>query len=318
MPKGRGESRKETLLSAIRIDSLCRKFGDNIVVSDLTFDVKELEIFTLLGANGAGKTTTIKMLTTLLRPTSGTATILGRDIVRETDEVRKLVSLMPQGNALDPFLTAHDNVVFFAKLMRLETGVWKKRAKEILAELDIVRCNNQPVLSLSGGQFRRLQIARTLLTNRPVVFLDEPTLGIDIGGKMKVWELIKRYRCQNGWTVVLSTNDMAEAEYLSDRIAFLHCGTIRRIGTPAEVKGLLDGQCIYIKYASCPTNVPSSIVGCSVEQTDDSTIVVHLTGIVSDIRPILQAAGDLGDISQLVTERPSLTDVFRQVQEEAT
>jgi ABC-2 type transport system ATP-binding protein len=317
VPEGRGDARKETLLSAIRIDSLCRKFGDNIVVSDLTFDVKEFETFTLLGANGAGKTTTMKMLTTLLRPTSGTASILGRDILRETDEVRKLVSLMPQGNALDPFLTANDNIVFFAKLMRLDTGVWKERAEEILAELDIAQCSNQPVLSLSGGQFRRLQLARTLLTNHVVVFLDEPTLGIDIEGKIKVWELIKKYRRENGWTVVLSTNDMAEAEYLSDRIAFLHRGTIGRVGTPAEVKGLLDKQCIYIKYTSCPTNVPTSFVGCSVEQTDDSTIVVHLTGIVSDIRPILQAAGDLGEISQLVTDQPSLTDVFRQVQEEA-
>jgi ABC-2 type transport system ATP-binding protein len=287
-----------------------------MAVSGLTIDIEEGEVFTLLGPNGAGKTTTINMLTTLLKPTSGTASIFGHDVLLNIEAVRRLVSLMPQGSALDPLLSVYNNFRFYAKLEQLDRQTWTAQTEEILRELDLFDKKDNLITSLSGGQFRRTQIGRMLLSHKPLVFLDEPTLGIDIEGKLKVWDLIKKNRRQKGWTIILSTNDMAEAEYLSDRITFLHQGAVRRIGTPEDLKDQISRRAVRIRFRQPLLKTPKSLNGYPVETTRNNTIVVIMSGGNSDVRPVLNAAGHLGEITEVGVDRPSLTDVFRHLQEE--
>jgi ABC-2 type transport system ATP-binding protein len=307
----------EVVLKAVEIRSLCKKFGELTAVNDLSLSVEKGETFTLLGANGAGKTTTINLLTTLIKPTSGTGTIYGHDIITHPREIKALVALLPQGSAIDPFLSVYDNLAFYSMLCGLNKTQWSPKADEILDILDLSSKKRSNPFSLSGGQLRRVQIARILLSNASLVFLDEPTLGVDIEGKFKIWEIIKKWQRESGRTVILSTNDMEEAEYLSDRIGFLRQGSIVRFGTSNELKEKASFQIVRIKYQS-PVAPVAELNGCKARAVSNDTLLFRLDKRHADIAPLLTAAGKLGAILDIAIEKPSLSEAFLQIQGETS
>jgi ABC-2 type transport system ATP-binding protein len=302
-------------VKAVQTKALCKRYGSIDAVVNLDIEIEEGEIFTLLGPNGAGKSTTVKMLTTLLKPTSGEAQICGKDVVSGAKAVRRLVSLLPQGVALDPFLSVYDNFRFYSKIEKLDRRECSDAIEELITVLDLTSKRNSSVMALSGGQFRRVQVALTLLTNKPVIFLDEPTLGIDVDGKFKVWDLIRDYAQRKGWTVVLSTNDISEAEQLSTRIAFLRAGSIIKVGTQDEFRHAVPGRRIRIAYSgTIPTLLPA-LGGFAVERSGETALSVFVDGTGECINRVLQEAAEIGKIVEVETSQPTLMEAFRHMHE---
>lgn len=208
---------------AVEARRLTKRYGRLVAVDDLSFGVREGEIFGLLGPNGAGKTTTVWMLTGLLIPDSGGATVLGHSVPEEREALGKQIGIMTQEHAVDVLLTVYDNLYFYAWLKDLPREVRREEVESKLKEFGLWERRKSKPYELSGGQMRRLQIARAMLGDPKIIFLDEPTLGLDPTGKKVAWDLI-REKLEGGVTFVLSTNEMAEVEALCERILFLNSG----------------------------------------------------------------------------------------------
>jgi ABC-2 type transport system ATP-binding protein len=222
--------------SIISVNSLVKKFKDFRAVDDITFDVKEGEIFAFLGPNGAGKSTTIKMLTTLLKPTSGSIILNGNDPVANRDEARKSFGIVFQDASIDDNLTCYENMYFHAVLFKVPSDTRKNIIMELLKFVELDGRRKDLVKTFSGGMKRRLEIARGLLHNPKILFLDEPTLGLDPQTRNHIWNYIKLINKNDGMTVFFTTHYMDEAEKTADRIAIIDRGKIITIGTPAELK----------------------------------------------------------------------------------
>jgi ABC-2 type transport system ATP-binding protein len=222
--------------------SLTRRFGEHTAVDSLTVSVKRGEVFGLLGPNGAGKTTTLKMLTTLLPPTSGNARLAGFDIVRQSADVRRVIGYVPQLLSADGALTGYENLLIFAKLYDIPRGDREARIRSALAFMGLVDAAQQVVRTYSGGMIRRLEIAEAMLHRPRVLFLDEPTVGLDPLARSAVWQHIEQLRADYGTTIVLTTHLMDEADSLCNRLAIMHLGKVAAIGTPAELKASLNGN----------------------------------------------------------------------------
>jgi ABC-2 type transport system ATP-binding protein len=222
--------------------SLTRRFGEHTAVDSLTVSLKRSEVFGLLGPNGAGKTTTLKMLTTLLPPTSGTARIAGFDIVRQSADVRRVIGYVPQLLSADGALTGYENLLIFAKLYDIPRAEREARIRSALAFMGLVDAGQQVVRTYSGGMIRRLEIAEAMLHRPRVLFLDEPTVGLDPLARTTVWQHIEQLRANYGTTIVLTTHLMDEADSLCNRVAIMHLGKVAAIGTPAELKASLNGN----------------------------------------------------------------------------
>jgi ABC-2 type transport system ATP-binding protein len=220
---------------AIEVDNLSHRFGAVQALRGVTFTVHDGEIFGLLGPNGAGKTTTIRVLLTLLRPSSGQARVAGLDVAAEPDAVRRSVGWVPQERAVDPLLTARENLRFIAGLHHLPPGLARARADELLALVRLDADADRLVRSFSGGMRRRLELAMGLIHRPAVLFLDEPTLGLDIVARQAVWEQIQQVRGA-GTTILLTTHYLDEADSLCDRVAIIDNGRINASGTPVALK----------------------------------------------------------------------------------
>jgi ABC-2 type transport system ATP-binding protein len=221
---------------AIRVRGIQKSFKDLHVLRGVDFDVSAGSIFALLGSNGAGKTTLVRILSTLLKADAGTATVHGFDVAAKSSDVRESISLTGQFAAVDEVLTGRENLMLVAKLRHLaDRGAI---ADELLARFSLTEAGNRKASTYSGGMRRRLDIAMSLIGNPPIIFLDEPTTGLDPQSRMEVWQTIKRL-ADSGTTVLLTTQYLDEAEQLADRIAILHKGTIIQNGTLAELKKLL-------------------------------------------------------------------------------
>ena len=253
-------------MNAIEVRDIVKKFGDFTAVKGITFDVKAGEIFGLLGPNGAGKSTLIRMMVTLLPPTSGTATINGFDVVKKADDVRRSIGVIPQAMTSDLELTAYENLLIFAKLY----GVPRDRRTRLIAELleavELTQWADKPVKNLSGGMRRRVEIARGLVHEPRVFFLDEPTTGLDPVSRTAVWGMLQRIKSQRDLTVLVTTHYMDEADKLCDRIAIVDHGTLVALDSPQALK------------ASIPGRAPETVT------LDD--VFVHYTG--HDLRDALQ------------------------------
>ncbi len=223
-------------LDIIETYSLTKKFGDLTAVNNISFSVKKGEIFGFLGPNGAGKTTTIKMLTTLLNPTSGTATIAGYDIIKQRDEVRKNIGVVFQEPALDIELTGEENLEYHARMYGLARSKRKTRINEVLKLVNLEDKKEVFVKNYSGGMKRRLEIARGLMHYPTVLFLDEPTLGLDAQTRRAIWMYIKKMNKEEGTTIFLTTHYMDEADYLCDRIGIIDHGKILVMDTTKNLK----------------------------------------------------------------------------------
>ncbi len=226
----------------LETENLTRRFGELTAVDALTISVEPGEVFGLLGPNGAGKTTTIKMLTTLLPPSAGRACVDGFDTVRQSSQVRRLIGYVPQMVSADGTLTGYENLLIFAKLYDLPRGGRESRVREALAFMGLSDAANKLVRDYSGGMIRRLEIAQSMLHEPRVLFLDEPTVGLDPVARKAVWERIEQLRCEFGTTILLTTHYMEEADGLCNRVAIMHLGKVAALGTPAELKLSIGGN----------------------------------------------------------------------------
>ena len=217
---------------AIEIKKLVKEYKDITAVNEIDLSINENELFSLLGVNGAGKSTTIKMLSTLVNPTKGEAFILGKSIVKNKNEVRKLINISPQETAVAKNLSVYENLELIAEIYGMDKI--NKRVEDILKKFNLFDVKNKKAGKLSGGMQRRLSIACALITEPKVLFLDEPTLGLDVLARRELWHVIESLKSK--MTIILTTHYMEEAESLSDRIAIISHGKIKKIGTVSELK----------------------------------------------------------------------------------
>jgi len=232
-------SQKSIILST---DNLTRCFGTLTAVDSLTLSVATGEVFGLVGPNGAGKTTVIKMLTTLLKPTSGTARVGGFDIARQAAIVRRIIGYVPQALSVDGSLTGYENLLIFAKLYDIPRREREVRLREALAFMGLSDAADKLVREYSGGMIRRLEIAQSTLHRPRVLFLDEPTIGLDPVARKAVWDHVKELRDRYGTTIILTTHYMEEADDLCSRVAIMHAGKVVASGTPVELKAAVGGS----------------------------------------------------------------------------
>jgi len=241
-------------MAILSTDHLTRRFGSLTAVDNLTLSVDTGEVFGLLGPNGAGKTTVIKMLTTLLPPTAGNAEIAGYDILRHAGAVRRIIGYVPQMLSADGALTGYENLLIFAKLYDIPRTERERRVRDALAFMGLDDAANKLVRDYSGGMIRRLEIAQSMLHHPPVLFLDEPTIGLDPIARQAVWEHIEQLRTNYGTTIFLTTHLMEEADSLCTRVAIMHLGKVTALGTPADLKASLGGtgttlDDVFVHYA---------------------------------------------------------------------
>ncbi|HEU5347903.1 MAG TPA: ATP-binding cassette domain-containing protein [Ktedonobacterales bacterium] len=220
----------------IATSDLTRIFGDLTAVAQLHLEIAPGEVFGLLGPNGAGKSTSIKMLTTLLPPSSGTATIAGYDIVRQQAQVRRVIGYVPQALSADGTLTGYENLLIFAKLYDVPRATRRERIAHALEVMELTEAANKLVRTYSGGMIRRLEVAQALLHGPLVLFLDEPTVGLDPVARKAVWGSLTALREYTGMTIFLTTHYMEEADSLCQRVAIMHHGKVATIGTPEALK----------------------------------------------------------------------------------
>ena len=242
------------MTSILETHSLCQRFGEVTAVRDLSISVDAGEAFGLLGPNGAGKSTAIKMLTTLLPPTAGTASIGGYDVQRNANDVRRIIGYVPQMLSADGNLTGYENLLLFSKLYGLRKDIRERRIADALEIMDLTGAANRLVNTYSGGMLRRVEIAQAMIHRPRVLFLDEPTVGLDPIARESVWQQVDRLRLDYGMTVIMTTHYMEEADQLCDRIAIMHRGSVVAVGTSDELKtstGIVDANLddVFVHYA---------------------------------------------------------------------
>jgi ABC-2 type transport system ATP-binding protein len=228
-------------MNSIEVDHLTKKFGDLVAVNDVSFNVAQQEIFGLLGPNGAGKTTLIRMMTTLTPPTSGTARIAGHDIREDANGVRFAMGVIPQALTSDPELTAVENMEVHAKLYGVPRQQRGKIIHDLLESVDLLKFKDALVRTFSGGMRRRLEIARGLIHSPKILFLDEPTTGLDPVSRTNVWQMIRKLRENSELTILITTHYMDEADKLCDRIAIVDHGKLAALDTPTRLKDSIAG-----------------------------------------------------------------------------
>jgi len=226
---------------AIAVEHIWKRYGDFEAVKDVSFNVTEGEIFGLLGPNGAGKSTLIRMMTTLMPVTAGRAVVAGYDVSFDPDNVRRRIGVIPQALTSDQDLTLEENLSIYAKLYGVPREQRRKNIEEVLEAVDLVKWRDAQTKTLSGGMRRRLEIARGLVHNPRIFFLDEPTTGLDPVSRIAVWEMLNKLKATRNLTMLLTTHYMDEADKLCDRIAIVDHGTLVAMGTPAELKNSVAG-----------------------------------------------------------------------------
>jgi ABC-2 type transport system ATP-binding protein len=227
---------------AIQVKNIVKKYGDFEAVKGVNFEVAEGEIFGLLGPNGAGKSTLIRMMTTLIPVTSGKALVGGYDVAREPNAVRRMIGVIPQALTSDQDLTVEENLIIYAKLYSVPRGQREKNIAEVLEAVDLTKWRGAQTKTLSGGMRRRLEIARGLVHNPRIFFLDEPTTGLDPVSRIAVWEMLNNLKKTRNLTMLLTTHYMEEADRLCDRIAIVDHGKLVALGTPVELKQSVPGS----------------------------------------------------------------------------
>lgn len=233
-------------MAAISTEGLTKEFNGLVAVDNISLEIEEGELFGLLGPNGAGKTTLISMLYTMQRPTTGKASVCGHDVVANAGEVRKCIGVVFQDPSLDQYLTGWENLDFHGRLYGMEAGERRKRTRAVLELVELEERADQLVKTYSGGMKRRLELARGLMHSPEVLFLDEPTLGLDPQTRRHIWDYVERLNREEGITIILTTHYMDEADLLCKRIAIIDKGRIIVSGTPRELKGILEGDIVYV------------------------------------------------------------------------
>jgi len=298
---------------AIQVENLTKRFNGSIAVDNISLSINSGEVFGLLGPNGAGKTTTISMLSTMLKPTSGSASVNNFDILNNEDDVRKSIGIVFQDQSLDEELTAYENMDFHGRLYRVPKKVREKKIIELLKLVELENKKNNLVKTFSGGMRRRLEIARGLLQEPKVLFLDEPTLGLDPQTRNSLWEYIKKLNTEKGITIILTTHYMEEADRLCDRVAIIDKGKIIALDASEKLKEGMGGDVITIK-SSERDRLYAKINELSwvkrAEPHDDS-VTISLQNAEKHVVDIVNLASSNGiAIDSISIHKPTLEDVF--------
>jgi ABC-2 type transport system ATP-binding protein len=239
----------------VEVQNLTKRFGDFVAVDGLNFSVGHGEIFGLLGPNGAGKSTLIRMLTTLVPPSSGTARVNNFDIVRQANDVRQSIGVIPQAMTSDLELSAVENLTIFSKLYGIPREQRKKNIPQLLKDVDLTQWADKPIKMFSGGMRRRLEIARGLVHQPRIFFLDEPTTGLDPVSRVAVWEMLARLKRERDLTIIVTTHYMDEADKLCDRIAIIDHGKLAALDSPLKLKASIPGKNILdVSFSNAPKN----------------------------------------------------------------
>ena len=252
-------SEMNSIVNMVEVRNLSKTFGKLKAVDNVSFEVKKGEIFGFLGPNGAGKSTTINVLTTLLKPSSGSARVCGYDVCKNANEVRRNVGVVPQEYTADEDMTGRDNIILCADLYGLPRNISLPHAEELLELVELTDAANRKVSTYSGGMRRRLELASGLINYPKLLFLDEPTLGLDVQTRTAVWNYIRMLKQQYHMTLFLTTHYLEEADALCDRIAIIDHGRIVRIGTPAELKASIGGDVIVIGVVEKAPDISSAV-----------------------------------------------------------
>jgi ABC-2 type transport system ATP-binding protein len=293
---------------AIEVEALAKTYGEIEAVRGVSFSVGAGEVFGFLGPNGAGKSTTINMLCTLARPTSGTARVSGFDVVARRDDVRRHIGLVFQDPTLDGQLTATQNLRLHAELYDIDRGAISTRIDQMLEMVDLVDRRDQPVLTFSGGMKRRLEIARGLLHSPQVLFLDEPTIGLDPQTRSAVWRYIRALQESEGTTIFMTTHYMDEAEHC-DRIAIMDRGEIVVLDTPEALKAGVGADRVVLGTADDAAAIVALHDRFAIEATTTEGAVTFHVASGEAFVPRLFA--ELGvEITSVTVARPTLDDVF--------
>ena len=301
---------------AIKAEGLTKVFNGSLVAVDhINFSVKHGEIFGFLGPNGAGKTTTINMLITILKPTEGKASILGQDIAKQHNEVRHSIGLVPQEYTADEDLTGFENILLCADLYGISRKVSKKRAMELLKLVELTEFKDKKVQTFSGGMRRRLELACGLINRPKVLFLDEPTLGLDVQTRAATWNYIKMLKKQFGMTLFMTTHYLEEADALCDRVAIIDHGKIIVVGTPEELKDSLGGDIITvgIKKDEDITGLVEKIQHVKEVKKENGTYRIKSENGEVTAPLIIEALRKAGHVvTRLSLTKPTLNEVYLQ------
>jgi len=304
-------------LHAIEVNSLIKKFGDFKAVDNISVQVEEGEIFGFLGPNGAGKSTTMMILTTLLKPTSGNVFVGGYDVMLNAKKVREKIGYVQQEISVDEFLTGRDNLYLHARINQIPSNLIKSRIDDVLELVELGEKKDQATLTYSGGMRKRLDIANGLLSRPSVLFLDEPTEGLDIQTRRKIWGYIKKIRKDFGMTVFISTHYMEEADNLCDRIGIIDHGKIQVIDTPKSMKSAIGNEIISFNlvdgkaYLDALIDQIGRIEFVKEAKNKDGLITVFSTKSNEVIPKIFQESANLDmKIRSLTLKQPTLDDVF--------
>jgi ABC-2 type transport system ATP-binding protein len=298
----------------IEVTNLSKKFGKVTAVDSISFKVFKGEVFGLIGLNGAGKTTTIMMLSSLLNPDSGGATVGGYDITREKDGVRRTIGLVFEEEAVDIYLTGKENLDFAARMYNLPKQARQKRVTEVLRIVGLEKHADGVVNDYSGGMLRRLEIARGMLTYPEVLFLDEPTIGLDVQTRRYLWDYIRRINKTMGITILLSTSYLDEADYLCNRLAIMDKGRIIATGTPEELKASVGENLITLKLSKGPEEDFLALLRETgwVKRTEKrGSLFLSMKDKSIGVLQIVKFAREHGfDISSIKSSRANLNDVI--------
>jgi ABC-2 type transport system ATP-binding protein len=301
---------------AIAVEHIVKRYGEFEAVKDVNFSVAEGEIFGLLGPNGAGKSTLIRMMTTLVPITGGKAIVAGHDVAKEADAVRRLIGVIPQALTSDPDLTVEENLSIYAKLYSVPKVQREKSITEVLEAVDLIKWRGEQVKTLSGGMRRRVEIARGLVHNPSIFFLDEPTTGLDPVSRIAVWEMLDNLRRTRNLTMLLTTHYMEEADKLCDRIAIVDHGTLVALGTPMELKHSVPGaNVVEIRFDHDSVEWKQrleSLDGVTSVQAESAGFYRVLTSSGSrTTMQLVEMASNLGEtLASLSVQNTSLDDVF--------
>ena len=296
---------------AIAATGLRKAFGDHVVLDGLDLSVQPGTVFALLGANGAGKTTTVKILSTLISADAGEARVAGHDLAGEPDAVRASIGVTGQFSAVDNLFTGEENLLLMADLHHLARREGRRRAAELLEQFDLVEAGRKPASTYSGGMRRRLDLAMTLVGSPRVIFLDEPTAGLDPRSRRTMWQIV-RDLVAGGVTIFLTTQYLEEADELADRIALLDGGRLVAEGTADELKRRIPGGHVRLRFADAPRlEAAERALGDTARDSDALALRVPSDGSLRSLKALLDRLDDQAiDVDELSMHTPDLDDVF--------
>jgi ABC-2 type transport system ATP-binding protein len=298
-------------MKAIEVEHLSKIYPGGIrAVDDISFNVEEGEVWGFLGPNGAGKTTTIRMIITLGVPTSGSIKVFGLDVSQDPSKVRSMLGYVPQAVSVDGDLTAYENLLIFSKLFDVKKSERRDRIKEALDYMGLSDREDDLVKHFSGGMMRRLEIAESLVNRPKILFLDEPSIGLDPASRLKTWEYIKKLNSDYGVTIFITTHDMEEADELCDRLAIMNQGKIAVSGAPDDLKRSLGGDLVTVTTSIRPPSTVPLDIGTVAAVEDNSLKIVTPNGEAA-LPQIIDYLRNKGvGIKGISLSTPSLDDVF--------